>query len=163
MSRTSAAAPSASSSMSEMARAMARASPLRTRSASGAETGTSGSQKLTGDHQPLDLAGTLADGGELDVAEVLLGRVVLDEPVAAEDLDRVLGGTDRDLGGIELGHRRLERHLPPLVLQPRGPIGEQPCGLDSGCVVEQLPADRLKPADLLSELCSIAGVGASGL
>src|SRR5262245_62464887 len=112
-----------------MARAMARASPVRTRSASGAETGTSGSQQLAGDHQPLDLAGALADGGELHVAEVLLGRVVLDESVAAEDLDAVLGCADSNLGGIELGHRRLERHLPSLILQPCGAVGEQPGSL----------------------------------
>ena len=49
-------------------------------------------EQLARDDEPLDLARALADGEELDVAEVLLGRIVLDEAVAAVDLDAVVGG-----------------------------------------------------------------------
>jgi hypothetical protein len=40
-------------------------------------------EQLPRDHQPLDLAGALADGAQLRVAIKLLDRIVFREPVAA--------------------------------------------------------------------------------
>ena len=74
-------------------------------------------QQLPRDHEPLNLAGAFADGGELDVAEEFLGRIVLHEPVAAVDLHAVVGGLDGNLAGVELGHRRFERRATPRVLR----------------------------------------------
>src|SRR6187431_3571258 len=105
MSRTSAAAAGASSSISEIARAIARTSPDRTRSAREEEPVTSGGQKLTGDHEALNLAGALADGQELDVAEVLLRRVVLHEAVTTVHLDAIFGDAHGNLARVQLRHR----------------------------------------------------------
>src|SRR5262245_33471150 len=118
MSRTSAAADGASSSMSDMARAIARGSPARTRSAREEAAATSGGQQLTRDHQTLHLARALTNGDELHVTEEFLGWIVFDEAVAAVDLHTVFGDADGGFTGIELGHGRLERHAPALIAQP---------------------------------------------
>src|SRR5215217_485619 len=99
-----------SSSISEMARAIARGSPATTRSANVAITRPprSSRQELAGDHQALDLARPLADGRQLHVAEIFLGRVILDEAVAAVNLDAVVRHLHCDLARVELRHRRLE-------------------------------------------------------
>src|SRR5262245_17785941 len=117
-----------SSSMSEMARARLRGSPASTPSASPRLTGK---QQLSGNDQPLNLAGALADGGELDVAEVLLGRIVFDETVSTVNLDAVFGRTNGDFARVQLGHRRFERRALPGILHRGGAIGQQPCSLDS--------------------------------
>ena len=69
-------------------------------------------EQLPRDDQPLDLARAFADRGQLDVAEVLLGRIVLHEAVAAVDLHAVVGDLHGDLARIQLRHRRLERRPP---------------------------------------------------
>src|SRR5688572_12259631 len=115
MSRTRPAAASASSSISEMARAMARTSPARTRSAMEGETITSGGQQLPGNHEALHLACAFTDGQQLDVTEILLGRIVLHEAVAAVHLHAVLGGAHGDLARIQLRHGGLEGHAPALI------------------------------------------------
>ena len=43
-------------------------------------------QQLPRDHQPLDFAGTFADGAQLHVAIELFRRIIFDEAVAAVDL-----------------------------------------------------------------------------
>src|SRR5256885_1319823 len=102
MARTRSTLAGSSSSISEMARAIARGSPDRTRSARVPVTRRgqflrwmswtrSSRQELAGDDEPLNLARALADGGQLDVAEILLGRIVLHEAVAAMDLHAVVG------------------------------------------------------------------------
>src|SRR5215218_10859141 len=45
-------------------------------------------QQLSCDHEPLDLARSLADLGELGIAQVALDPVLLDVAVSAVDLDR---------------------------------------------------------------------------
>src|SRR5688572_33435113 len=105
------AASACSSSTSEMARAIARGSPARTRSAND----WSGGKELSGDDEPLDLARAFADSRELDVAEILFGRVVLDKPVSAMNLDAVFRRAHGDLAGIQLGHGSFERRALPLV------------------------------------------------
>src|SRR5512134_1314237 len=116
------AASGCSSSTSEIARAMARASPARTPSASE----WSGGKELSGDDEPLDLARAFADGRELDVAEILLGGVILDKPVPAMDLDAVFCRAHGDFAGVELGHGGFEGRPLPLVLHRGGAIRQQP-------------------------------------
>src|SRR5687768_9652469 len=105
MRRIRSAPPAPSSSTIEMARATARGSPAITRSARSA---LACKEELSRDDQPLDLAGALADGGELDVAEELFRGVILDEAVSTVDLDAVLGGADGNLARVQLGHRGLQ-------------------------------------------------------
>src|SRR5688572_26095170 len=127
MSRTRPAAVPASSSISEMARAIARTSPARTRSANDGDIESAsnlrlGGQQLPGNHEPLHLARTFADGEQLDVAEILFRGIVLHEAVTAVHLHAVLGGAHRDLARVQLRHRGFERHAPALILQPGGAI-----------------------------------------
>ena len=61
-------------------------------------------EQLPRDHQPLDLAGAFADGAELDVAVELLHRIVLDEAVAAVNLDGLVRDAHGGLGREQLGH-----------------------------------------------------------
>src|SRR5215207_3793461 len=70
------------------------------------------------DHEPLDLRGPLVDLEQLRVAHELLDRVLLDVPVAAEDLDGVGGHFHRRIGGEPLRVGRLERRPLALVEQP---------------------------------------------
>src|SRR5688572_10734472 len=134
-----------------MARAIARASPRRM-----ASTG----KELAGDDQPLDLAGALADRGELHVAEVLLRGVVLDEPVAAMNLDAVLGRANGNLARVQLGYRRFQRRAAALVLHRRGPVGQQARRVDPDRVVDQLGANALERSNRLAELPPLEGVAA---
>src|SRR5690242_2142034 len=60
-----------------------------------------------GDDQALDLRGAFEDRVDLRVAVPPLDRELADVAVAAEDLDRLLGGPYRDLTGLELAHRAL--------------------------------------------------------
>src|SRR6185503_4994423 len=102
--------------MSEMARATARGSPFRTRSASASADRDSdiidvlagprprSLQELARDDEALDLAGSLADGRQLHIAEEFLGRVVFHESVAAVNLHAVFGGSDGNLAGVEFRH-----------------------------------------------------------
>ena len=62
-------------------------------------------QHLFGDHQALDLAGALVELHDLRVAHQFLDRVLLDEAVAAVDLDGVDGDLHRRVGGEALGLR----------------------------------------------------------
>src|ERR1051325_7510320 len=62
-------------------------------------------QQLPGNHQPLDLAGTFADGAELHVTIKFFRRIILDESIAAVDLYAFIRALHRDLTGIKLGHR----------------------------------------------------------
>src|SRR5438093_932352 len=54
-------------------------------------------QQLPRDHQPLHFARAFANRAQLDVAEIFLGRIVLDEAVAAMNLDALLGDAHGDL------------------------------------------------------------------
>src|SRR5262245_49027629 len=138
---TSVAACGSSFSISEIARAIARASPASSRSASGVVT-TSAPQQLARDDQPLNLARAFADRAQLDVAEVFFRRVVLHESIAAVDLDALLGRAYRDLARVELGDRRLGRSSCGLaVAHPRGAIGQESRRFDLRRHVRQLPAD----------------------
>src|SRR6185503_1815428 len=149
---TSSAAPGDSSSIREIARAIARGSRSRIRAASGSALTLLPPKQLPADDQPLDFAGALANRAELHVAEVLLRWVVLHEAVAAMDLNALFGDTDGNLARIELGNRRLERRPFDLaVAHPCGAVGEQARGLNPRHHVRDLPANRLELADSLAE------------
>src|SRR5687768_16283783 len=102
MARMRSGATAASSSIREMARAMARTSPASTRSARAGRV-TSVGKQLARDDEPLHFARSLSNGGQLDVAKELLRRIVLDEAVAAENLHSVLRCPHRDFTGVEFG------------------------------------------------------------
>src|SRR5688572_29681835 len=159
MAPMSAAASGASSSISEIARAIARASPASTPSWSGAL----GGKQLSRDDEPLNLARPLANGRQLHVAEVLFRRVVLDEAVAAMNLDAVLGGTHRDFARVQLRHRCLERGALPGILHRGGTIRHQARGFDTHHVVHQLGADALKRSDRLPELFAFECIRSRGI
>src|ERR1051325_2099380 len=57
------------------------------------------------DHQPLNLAGSLVDFGDLCVTIVPFGREVGEVAVAGEHLQSFLGDTVGHLGVEQLGHR----------------------------------------------------------
>src|SRR2546421_4516979 len=60
-------------------------------------------QNLARDHEPLDLRRALVELHDLRVAHQLLDRVLLDEPVAAVDLDGIDGDLHRGVRGEALG------------------------------------------------------------
>ena len=75
---------------------------------------------------------------ELDVAEELLGRIVLHEAVAAVNLHAVVGGLHGDLARVQLRHRRLERRP-----RARGPSGTR---RDRSAAAPPRCASRCRPA-----------------
>src|SRR5688500_616562 len=89
-----------------------------------------GQEYFLGDHEPLDLRGSLVDLEQLRVAHQLLDRVLLHVAVAAEDLDGVGRHLHRRVGREALGERRLERRALALVVQPRGLPDEEARRLD---------------------------------
>src|SRR5215813_12687721 len=60
-------------------------------------------EKLARDDQTLNFAGALTDGAKLHVAIELLGRIVLDEPVATVDLYALVGHFDGHFTRVQLG------------------------------------------------------------
>src|ERR1700753_3484617 len=61
-------------------------------------------EQFARNHHALDLTGSFANGAELDVAIELLHRIVLDESVAAVELDRLVADAYCGLTGEELRH-----------------------------------------------------------
>src|ERR1700710_1793224 len=89
-------------------------------------------QHFFGDDQALDLAGPLVELHDLCVAHQFLDRVLLDEAVAAVDLDGVGGDLHRRVGGEALGHRGDAAVADALGEQERGGPGQQAAPLDLG-------------------------------
>src|SRR5258706_5833374 len=115
-------------------------------------------QQAPGDDHPLDLARPLADRAELDVAVVLLGREVLDEAVAAEDLHALLRRPDGHFRRVELGHGRELRDALPFVLDRGGAVAEQTRGVDLRRHVGEHELDGLELRDGLAERRALLGV-----
>src|ERR1700690_1784825 len=82
-------------SISVAARASARGSPLAMSAV--LTTMLLGIEDLARDHKPLNFAGAFADGARLDVAVEFFHRIVLEEPVAAVNLHRLIGHANRRL------------------------------------------------------------------
>src|SRR6266536_4665338 len=109
-------------------------------------------EETLGDDQLLDFGGALADGAQFDVAVELLDGKVLDEAVAAVDLERAVCHADRHLGGVVL---RLGREAPVFVspvLGLRRALGEEPGRVDPGRHLGQIETDRLELADSAAKL-----------
>src|SRR4029077_19376246 len=62
-------------------------------------------QQMSSDQDPLDLAGSLTDLIDLDVAIEARDRRFLHESHPAVDLDRLVGAGGGDLGRVQLRHR----------------------------------------------------------
>ena len=102
------------------------------------------------DHHLLYLVRALPDRQDLRVAVEAADRILLDVPVAAVDLHRLLGGPDRKPTADQLRLGGGERvPLAPILLH-RGPVGEQPRGLDLRGDVRDLALDRLVLGDRLA-------------
>src|SRR5436190_7127535 len=78
---------------------------------SGKRRGALLTDHLARDHEALDLIGALVDLRDLRVAHHPLDGVLLHVAVAAEDLDGVGRHVHRDVGAVELRHRRDLREL----------------------------------------------------
>ena len=100
--------------------------------------GARGNPERAGDHEPLDLVGSLADREDLRVPVEPADRVLLDVAVAAVDLHRLVGGPQRDETRLELRLGRREGERTARVLQPRGLVGEEAGRLDLGRHVGEL-------------------------
>ena len=61
-------------------------------------------QQLPGDHQPLNLAGALANRTQLHVAIILLGGIIFDESISPVNLDAFVSAPHGYFAGIELRH-----------------------------------------------------------
>src|SRR5438093_1528878 len=111
------------------------------------------------DDKPLDLRRALPDLVDLGVPKPLLDWVLLDVPVAAENLDGVGRDLHRHVGGEALGHRTL-RALERVALggHPAGAPDEQACGVDLHRHVGELEAHSLVLPEGLAELHAILGV-----
>src|ERR1700678_1054261 len=68
-------------------------------------------QQLPRNHQPLNLAGAFANGAQLHVAVILLGRIVFDEAVSAMNLYAFIGASNGHFAGVMLRHRWFQRGL----------------------------------------------------
>src|SRR6185437_6369390 len=109
-------------------------------------------QQLAGDHQSLDFTGALANCAEFDVAIELLDRIVLDESIAAEDLNGFIGDPHRGFGCEQLGHCGFASDPLAGIDHLRGPVSEQTRGIDLHCHIDQLVLNRLKFRDGAAEL-----------
>src|SRR3981081_2220592 len=110
-----------------------------------------------GDDQPLDLARAFKQRVDLGVAVPLLDREVADVSIAAADLDRLLGHLDRDLAGLQLGHRALGLlELSTVAAFPQRAPDQRAGGLDLGRQVREHESDGLvldqRPPELLAFL-----------
>src|SRR3954454_12371719 len=85
-----------------------------------------------GDDHLLDLVRALADREDLRVAVEPADGVLLDVAVAAVDLHGLFGAAHGQPAGLELGLRRRQREVAPVVLQAGGLVDEQSRGLDLG-------------------------------
>src|SRR5262245_11421105 len=116
-------------------------------------------QDLARDDEALDLVRALVDLRDLGVAHVLLDRVILHVPVAAEELDGVRRDLHGRVGREELAHRReLADVLRAAVDDARGVVDELPGGLDLCPHVGEHPLDPLEGGDALPELLPVARV-----
>src|SRR3712207_4003004 len=112
-----------------------------------------------GDDLAVYLAGALADLVDLDLPPVARHRATLHEPLAAVDLDRLVGGPLRSLRSEDLGHARLAREGASPVLQPRGFEDEVAGELYLHGHVGELELDGLELRDGPAELAPLPRAG----
>src|SRR6185369_3784036 len=85
-----------------------------------------------------------ADLAKLGLPEITLHRKGPRVAVAAMDLDRLQGRPRGRLRGEELGHGSLPGKPRSTILQPGGPVYEEPGRVELGRHVGQHPLDRLE-------------------
>src|SRR5262245_23030671 len=116
------------------------------------------SHQLAGNYQPLHFARPLADRAELGIAPVFFGRIIFGVAVPAVNLNRLFGYLDRDLRGVELGHRRLLSRLALVVFHPCGAQCEQSRGVDLHGHVGEFELDSLEVEYRLAKLFALLRV-----
>src|SRR5262249_4993328 len=115
-------------------------------------------QQAFRDDELLDLRRSLTDRAELDVAVELLHREVLDETVAAMDLDGALGDPHGDLRREVLRLGGEAAMILTAVLGESGALGQEPRGVDRGRHLGEIELDRLELADRAAELPALLRV-----
>ena len=80
-------------------------------------------QNLARNDHPLNLTRPFANRAQLYVPIKFLRRIVLDKPVAAEQLHSLIADAHSYLTREQFCHRRFARHLAACVLQHRGALG----------------------------------------
>lgn len=106
-------------------------------------------------HHLLNVAGTLVNGTNLAVTEILLGQTLADETHAAHPLDAEATYTAGNLGGVELGHGGiLDKVLAGLLLA--GSVEDEGAGGgDFGVGLGELVLHALELADEGAELLAV--------
>ena len=125
---------------------------------------SSGLEQLPGDHQALDFARAFADRAELHVAIEFLNRIVLDEAVAAVDLQGVVADPHSaisEANSLAMDDSLVTRS--PAILHVRRAIGQQARGIDRGGHVRQLVLNRLEFGDRPPELPALLGIAECGI
>ena len=114
--------------------------------------------QMRGDDHPLDLVGTLVDGGDLGVTVGPLHLHALKEAAAAVDLQGIVGDLQRDVRGVHLRHGGLHAVRRVLLLQLRRGVDEEPGAAQLGGHIRQLEGDALLGRDGLAELDALLGI-----
>src|SRR5271166_5982965 len=115
-------------------------------------------QDLPRDDQPLNLAGSLANGAQLHITIELLGGIVLDEPVAAVNLNSFVGTLHCDLARVQLRHRGFKGGFHSRVFHCSSAIRKQAGGIDLSRQIGKFERNALKIAYRLPELFALLGV-----
>ena len=113
---------------------------------------------MGGDDHPLDLVGTLVDGGDLGIAVEPLHLHALQIAVAAEDLQGIVGDFQGDIRGVLLRHGGFHAVGGVLLFQISGAVYQQPGGPEFGCHVGDLEGNSLLLADAAAELDALLGI-----
>src|SRR6516225_2323499 len=120
-------------------------------------------KQLARNDEALNFAGTFANRAELRISIELLGRVVLDETVAAVHLHAFVGHAHGDFTGEKLGHTRFTREADIfLISEPGGLINKQARSFNLSGHVGKLELNGLKLADGLAELLALFRIASGG-
>src|SRR5207245_8179348 len=90
---------------------------------------------FSGDHDSLDLVGTLVDLQRFGVANVAFEWAARHRTLLPGDLQRVQRDLHRCVGAVELRHRRLAGERPAAAAQPCGAVGEKARRREASCHV----------------------------
>src|SRR5258708_28545912 len=115
-------------------------------------------QEPSRDHLCLDLGRAFESQENARLAQYAGNLVLEGKPVAAMDLDRVVGGGPGDPCGQKLRHPCLEVAAAALVLFPRRVIADLACDHDLGRHHGDLVGNTGKRHELLAELDALVGI-----
>jgi hypothetical protein len=94
----------------------------------------------------------------LGISKEPFDRIFRGEAIGSKDLDRCVGGSNRDFRGIKFGARDLDRILGSLVPVPCRPMDKQSRSLFFHIHLCDLLLNHLKASDGLAELFALIGV-----